>query len=167
MNEWSKVLAGMLTACTFAACGGGKVESPESVAQAVFEAVRNHDQTAFLARMTQTSDIDAQCPGLSAASRMEAEVELGLARDEAIRSFNACIQAVKFDGTAFQSAERSPSTIQALRWPGCNTYLVFDWLRVSFTSPTTPGTMLVTKVASIGNRWVFQSGVRLCAGPQP
>jgi hypothetical protein len=150
-----------------AACGGGKIDSPETLAQAAFEATAAGDQARFLEKQLQIADLDRHCPGWSPASRAEAEAELAAARDEAVRSFVACRQEVRLDGARFLTADRSPSAIVHFRWPGCDSALSFSWLRVHFDVAGTRGTLLVTEVASIGGRWLFRGGVRLCEGSAP
>lgn len=149
------------------ACGSGAIESPESLARSVFEAVRTRNQNAFLSYQEQMTDLELQCPALDAASRAEAQSELNLARDEAIRSLEGCLQLVRLDGARFVRADRSPAVILNFRWTSCQSTLSFEFLRVTFDVGGTPGTLLVSKVANIGGRWVFQDGVRLCEGPRP
>jgi hypothetical protein len=152
---------------TLLACGSGAIESPESLARAVFETVRTRNLDAFLSYQLQMKDLEAQCPALDATSRAEAQTELALARDEAARSFDACLRVVRLEGARFVRADRSPDAILNFRWPSCQSTLSFEFLRLTFDVGGTAGTLLITKVAFIGGRWVFQDGVRLCEGPPP
>lgn len=148
-------------------CGTGALESPESLGRAVFDTVRTGNQSAFLGYQLRLADLELQCPALDAASRAEIQADLAAARDEAVRSFAACLEQVSFAGARFLSIDRSPSDILNFRWPSCEGALHFEWLRVHFDTAGTPGSLLVTGVAAIGGRWVFRGGVRLCEGRRP
>jgi hypothetical protein len=150
-----------------AACNGiPGADSPEALSRAVFEAVRTGNQDEFLARQMQMSDVEELCPMLPASARADVEATLQFARDEAIRSFVACRDLVRFEGARFVRADRSTGgLITTLRWPSCEGTLSFEHMRVKFDVQGTEGSFIVTEVTSTAKRWLFQGGVRLCEGP--
>jgi hypothetical protein len=149
------------------ACGTSGGDSPEVLARAVFEAVRAGDQNLFLSYQRKLADVQAVCPMLTAEAQMEVVAELQSAQDDAIRSLASCRQAVDFSKAKFVRADRSPSDIITFRWASCTGALTFSFMRVEFDSAGTAGSLIISTVATLGNRWVFEGGVRLCEGPQP
>lgn len=157
----------MLPVLLGVACGGGRAESPESLAAAVFDAVRDGDQARFLTFQAKIADMDRQCPGLDASARAEVVESLRVGEEEAKASFDACRQGVRFAAARFLRADRSPSSLQNFRWTQCRAALTYEFLRVSFDAGGAAGSLAVTQVSDIGGRWVYQGGVRLCEGPAP
>jgi hypothetical protein len=112
-------------------------------------------------------DLMRECPTMTADEKTAAQAELDNAKQEAIKSWNACQGAVHFDGATFDSALRAPSEIDTLRWHGCGAMLSFPDMRVIFVrSPDggapQKGDFLLTDLSDLAGRWAFRGALRLC-----
>jgi len=162
-------LAAFVALACAASCGGGRPESPESLAREVFEAIRDGNEASFLAKQAQDSDYLRLCPGMTAQDKSEASVELGAARVEAMKGYSTCRDLVRFDGAEFLSATRNPTegVVVNLRFHGCASTLSFPAMRVLFTRNGVRGNIYIEDVTDMEGRWVHRSGVRLCEQSVP
>jgi hypothetical protein len=144
------------------ACGGGRPESPESLAREIFETLRTGNKTAFLSYLATIDDVVRNCPAMTTAEKTEAQAELTEARALASESYDACVGAIALDGATFDRADRSPGEVVTLRWHGCEPSLSFASIRVTFLRNNVRGSLSITQVIDLGAKWRFRGGVRLC-----
>lgn len=157
----------LLAAGLAVGCGSGRPESPESLAREAFEQLRDGSLPGFLSKQAQLEDIVRECPELTAMERVEAQAELTLAQTEAVKSYNACREAVQFDGAVFERADRAPGEILTLRFHGCGPSLSYPAMRVLFRRNGVRGNVYIINVFDFAGRWAHRSGVRLCEQSVP
>jgi len=150
-------------------CGGGRPESPESLAREVFEAIRDGDLQRFLGKQALESDYVKACPGMTAMNLSEARLELAEARTKATESFMFCRDNVRFDGAEFLSAARNPTEgmVQTMRFTGCLPSLNFPAMRVLFMRNGVRGNVYIQNVVDMEGRWVHRNGVNRCEQSVP
>jgi hypothetical protein len=159
----------LLCAVSAATCGTGRGESPESFVVAVFSTMQLRDRAGFLALHGNIEDVVRACPKMTVAERAQAVIELAEAREEAGRSFDACMATLDLGGAVFESAMREPDggEVVTLRWTSCEASLQFPAMRVMFAKGGVRGSFRVTQVMDFAGKWRFRGGARLCEQSSP